>query len=73
MCGAFEDILYCSMSMVQLQHVANTCTSLHLLNMCCQEQDKSSVVEQQPSFGDRKIKQYTASKEGGNKTNVNII
>ena len=39
-----------------------------------QEQDKSSDIEQQPSFGDRKISNIQPQNRGGGfKTNRNII
>ena len=41
--------------------------------MNVQEQDKSSDIEQQPSFGDRKISNIQPQKRGGYKTNRNII
>ena len=37
------------------------------------EQDKSSDIEQQPPFGDRKISNIQPQNRGGFKTNRNII
>ena len=38
-----------------------------------QEQDKSSDIEQQPPFGDRKISNIQPQNRGEYKTNRNII
>ena len=38
-----------------------------------EEQDKSSDIEQQPPFGDRKISNIQPQNRGGYKTNRNII
>ena len=43
--------------------VVHNCLSLHLLSLC-HEQDKSSDVEQQPPFGDRKYSNTLPKKRG---------
>ena len=42
------------------------------MNFFFDEQDKSSDLEQQATLRQPQISQYTASKEGGYKTNANI-
>ena len=46
----------------------------YILNSNFKEQDKSSDIEQQPPFGDRKISNIQPQNRGGGlKTNRNII
>ena len=48
---------------------------LHAVQRPCQvkEQEKSSNIEQQPSFGDRKLSNTQSQKRGGGKTTRIII
>ena len=56
-------------------YVKTYCISfwLLLIIILLEEQDKSSDIEQQPPFGDRKISNIQPQNRGGYKTNRNII